>query len=124
MEIDIKDFHHQLKSLKKAQPPTVFMTASIIMDSVLEISSLFMDILQPKMVSDTSRNSQARVSFIVIQKGSLLVLDYEIGSLDLDRHNPTLFPTKLDMVLGFIRGLVLPPYLASEYLIAAGFTFL
>lgn len=70
------------------------------------------------MTSDLSSISQARVGFVVVHQGSLLVLEYEIRFCEWDRHISMLYTLEHDMVHGFFKGLVFPFYLLLEHLIA------
>lgn len=53
----------------------------------------------------------------------MLVSKYYIGFLEWAKHTSMLYPIEHEMVQGFIRGLALPLFLASEHLIVDGSTF-
>lgn len=52
-----------------------------------------------------------------------IILEYEIGFIELSKHTPTLYSLEHEMVYRFKRGLVLPFSLTSQYLIATESSF-
>lgn len=82
-----------------------------------------MDTSPPEMRPNSSSSSQARVGFVGVQHGSLSISEYEIRFLEWAKHISVLYPSEHDMVCGFIRRLVLPLCLVSEYFIVDGSSF-
>lgn len=82
-----------------------------------------MDTLKLEITFDSSNGSQARVWFVCINQGYLMILEYKIRYLEWLRKILMIYTLEHDMVYRFIRQLSLLLSFLSKHLIARVYFF-
>lgn len=77
-----------------------------------------MDTSQLGMRFDSSSSSYIGIGFISAHQGSLSILEHGSEFFESARHIFMLYPSKTNILNGFIKGLSFPFYLESEHVIA------